>query len=127
VIKVRFLPAAEIEFLREVAYYAKARAGAGLRFQAAVQAAMFRAATHPLGGTPSFKETRSALVKDFPFSVVYRPSAHEVLVVAIAPSSKAPLLLGVSHRVTALTPQSRGRLAASRNSPITSDVRKREA
>ena len=73
-IKVRFLAAAEIEFLREVAYYSKARTGVGIRFQAAVQAAVSRAATHPLGGAPSHKETRSALIKGFPFSVVYRSS-----------------------------------------------------
>jgi toxin ParE1/3/4 len=90
VIKVRFLPAAEIELLREVAYYSKARSGAGVRFQAAVEAAVARAASHPLGGAPSFKETRSSLVKGFPFSVVYRPAAHEVLVVAIAPHRKRP-------------------------------------
>ena len=61
-IKVRFLPDAEIEFLREVEYYSKGRSGIGLRFQEAVQAAVSRAARHPLGGAPSFKETRSALV-----------------------------------------------------------------
>ena len=64
--KVRFLPAAEIEMLREVAYYSKARTGAGVRFQAAVEAAVLRARHHPLGGAPSFKETRSVLVKGFP-------------------------------------------------------------
>ena len=89
-IKVRFLPAAEIELLKEVTYYSKARKGTGLRFQAAVQAALSRAATHPLGGAPSFRETRSVLVKGFPFSVVYRPSQHELLVVAIAPHRKRP-------------------------------------
>lgn len=89
-IKVRFLPTAETELLREVAYYSKARTGTGIRFQAAVQAAVSRAATHPLGGAPSFKETRSFLVKGFPFSVVYRPSAQEVLVIAIAPHRKRP-------------------------------------
>ena len=89
-IKVRFLPAAEIELLKEVTYYSKARKGTGLRFQASVQAALSRAATHPLGGAPSFKETRSVLVKGFPFSVVYRPSQNELLVVAIAPHRKRP-------------------------------------
>jgi len=69
VIKVRVLPAAEIELLKEVSYYSKARTGTGLRFQTAVQAAVSRAATHPLGGAPSFKETRSILVKGFPFSI----------------------------------------------------------
>jgi toxin ParE1/3/4 len=90
VIKVRFLPAAEIELLKEVTYYSKARTGTGVRFQAAIEAAVSRAATHPLGGAPSFKETRSVLVKGFPFSVVYRPSEQELLVVAIAPHRKRP-------------------------------------
>lgn len=71
-IKVRFLPAAELELLKEVTYYSNARAGTGVRFQAAVEAVVARAATHPLGGAPSFKETRSFLVKGFPFSVVYQ-------------------------------------------------------
>lgn len=88
--RVRFLPAAEIELLREVAYYSKARAGTGIRFQAAVQTAVARAATHPLGGAPSFKETRSMLVKGFPFSIIYRASDREVLVVAVAPHRKRP-------------------------------------
>ncbi len=89
-IKVRFLPAAEIELLREVAYYSKARSGTGIRFQLAVQATVSRAASHPLGGAPSHRETRSMLVKGFPFSVVYRASEQEVLVVAIAPHRKRP-------------------------------------
>ena len=89
-IRVRFLPAAEFELLREVSYYSKARAGTAVRFQAAVEAAVALAAQHPLGGAPSYRETRSVLVKGFPFSVVYRPSAHELLVVAIAPHRKRP-------------------------------------
>ena len=89
-IKVRFLPAAEIELLKEVTYYSKGRTGTGVRFQAAIEAAVSRAATHPLGGAPSFSETRSVLVKGFPFSVVYRPSERELLVVAIAPHRKRP-------------------------------------
>jgi toxin ParE1/3/4 len=90
VIKARFLPAAELELLREVAYYSKTRSGVGLKFQAAVQAAVSRAARHPLGGAPSFKETRTMLVKGFPFSAVYRVSATELLVVAMAHHRKRP-------------------------------------
>ena len=89
-IRVRFLPQAELELLREVSYYSKARQGTGVRFQAAVEAAVARAATHPLGGAPSYNETRSVLVKGFPFSVVYRASQAEVLIVAIAPHRKRP-------------------------------------
>jgi toxin ParE1/3/4 len=90
VIKVSFLPAAEIELLKEVTYYSKGATGAGLRFQAAVEAAVSRVRTHPLGGAPSFKETRSVLVKGFPFSIVYRAWQDRLLVVAIAPHRKRP-------------------------------------
>jgi plasmid stabilization system protein ParE len=79
-----------MELLREVAYYSKASNGTGVRFQAAVEAAVALAARHPLGGAPSFRETRSVLVKGFPFSVVYRPSAQELLIVAVAPHRKDP-------------------------------------
>ena len=87
---VRFHPAAESELLREVEYYSEARSGAGVRFQAAVEVAVSLAARHPLGGAPSPNGTRSILVRGFPFSVVYRPSSQEVLVVAIAPHRKRP-------------------------------------
>ena len=87
---VRFLPAAELELLREVAYYAEVRNGTGVRFQASVEAAVSLAARHPLGGAPSFRETRSVLVKGFPFSVIYRASAQELLIVAVAPHRKDP-------------------------------------
>ena len=52
--RVRFLPAAELELLREVAYYSKAHAGTGIRFQAAVEAAVMRVVHHPSGGAASF-------------------------------------------------------------------------
>ncbi len=89
-IPVRFLPAAEAELLHEVEYYSNARAGTGIRFQAAVEASVERAARHPLGGAPSPKGTRSVLVKGFPFSIVYRVSDVELLVVAVAPHRQRP-------------------------------------
>lgn len=88
--KVRFLPAAELELLREVVYYSKARSGTGIRFNEAVRQAVLRAAHHPFGGAPSFRETRTMLVKGFPFSVVYRASDKELLVVAVAAHRKQP-------------------------------------
>jgi toxin ParE1/3/4 len=90
VIKVCFLPAAEVELLSEVAYYSKAREGTGLRFEEAVRTALSRVARYPHSGVPSYKDTRVALVKRFPFSVVYRPSVDEILVVAIALHRKRP-------------------------------------
>ena len=88
--KVRFLPAAELEFAKELAYYSKARSGAAERFEASVEAAAQMAKRHPQGGAPSFKGTRTFRIKGFPFSLVYRASEQEVLIVAIAPHSKKP-------------------------------------
>lgn len=87
---VRFLPEAEAELLHEVEYYSAARSGAGIRFQVAVEASLERALRHPLGGAPSPGVTRSVLVKGFPFSVIYRASDAEFLVVAIAPHKRRP-------------------------------------
>lgn len=87
---VRFLPEAEIELLHEVAYYSEARSGAGVRFEVAVEAAIERVRRHPLGGAPSDHGTRSVLIKGFPFSMVYRASAAEILVVAIAAHRRRP-------------------------------------
>jgi len=90
VIPVRVLPEAEAELLHEVGYYSNARTGTGVRFQAAVEASIQRASRHPMGGAPSHKETRSVLVKGFPFSVIYRASEAELLVVAVAPHRRRP-------------------------------------
>ena len=87
--RLRFLPAAEAELIREVTYYAKnGRPGTAMRFQSAVEGTCKMALRHPLGGAPSFKETRAYKVKGFPFLLVYRPSPSEVLVVALAPTSR---------------------------------------
>lgn len=87
---LRVLPEAEAELLHEVEYYSDARVGTGIRFQAAVEAALERALRHPMGGAPSPHGTRSMLIKGFPFSIVYRAKDAEVLVVAVAPHRRRP-------------------------------------
>jgi plasmid stabilization system protein ParE len=87
---VRFLPAARGELLREVAYYGDTAPGVGKRFAAAVEEAVGRASRYPLGGALCHHGTRSMLVRGFPFSVVYRASAREILVVAIAQHRREP-------------------------------------
>jgi toxin ParE1/3/4 len=91
--------------LHEVEYYSNARTGTGIRFQAAVEASLERAARHPLGGAPSPQGTRSVLVKGFPFSVVYRADERELLVVAIAPHRRRPGYW--QPRIGDITPASR--------------------
>ena len=87
--RLRFLPAAEADVIREVACYTKnGRPGTAARFQAAVEEASRMALHHPLGGAPSFMSTRATKLKGFPFLLIYRPSTSEVLVVALAHTSK---------------------------------------
>ncbi len=64
--RVRFVAAARLEFLAEVIYYNKERAGLGARFTAAVEEATARAAAFPLTGSPASKSTRRVFVRDFP-------------------------------------------------------------
>ena len=87
---LRFLPEAEAELLHEVEYYSDVRPGTGIRFQAAVEAALGHAMRHPSGGAPTGERTRGVLVKGFPFTVVYRATEGELLVVAVAPHRKRP-------------------------------------
>jgi plasmid stabilization system protein ParE len=52
--------------------------------------AVNKAAANPAGGAPSHSRARSRLVKDFPFSVVYRADASEVLIAAIIHHRRKP-------------------------------------
>lgn len=89
-IKVRFLPVAEAELLKEVAYYSNAQAGLGIRFQAEVETALAKVVANPSSGRPTARGTRSRIVKDFPFDIVYRAGPVELLVIAIAPHRRRP-------------------------------------
>ena len=89
-IKPRFLPAAEAELLKEVAYYSNVRDGLGIKFEDAVESAVNNAVSNPIGGDPSTKGTRSRLVKGFPFSVVFRASDTEILIVAVMHHRRKP-------------------------------------
>ncbi len=93
-IKTRFLPAAEAEFLKEVAYYSRARDGLGLKFEYAVESTVGKVVANLDVGTPAAKGTRSWPVKGFPFSVVYRVayqmSDSEILVIALMHHRRKP-------------------------------------
>jgi toxin ParE1/3/4 len=90
VIRPRFLPSAEAELLAEVAFYSDARQGLGVRFQAAVEVTLARALEHPTSGVAGRRSTRRLAIKGFPFFLIYRPAADELLVVAVAHQSRRP-------------------------------------
>lgn len=88
--RARFVAPAREEFLAEVDYYNQAQPGQGARFTAAVEEATARALAFPLAGSPSKKDTRLVIVKNFPFSIVYRPEADGIVVFAVAHQSRRP-------------------------------------
>lgn len=86
----RFLPQARQELLDEIRFYGSAQEGLGIRFERAVAEVVRRAVAYPDHGAPRLKDTRRLLVKGFPFSVIYRSTDDEVLIVAIADSRRKP-------------------------------------
>ena len=86
----RFLPQARKELLDEISYYGSVQEGLGVRFEKAIAEAVRRAVENPEHGASRSKNTRRLLVKSFPFSIIYRASDREVLIVAIADSRRMP-------------------------------------
>ena len=86
----QFIVPARREFLTEVVYYNGEEQGLGSRFAVAVEEATKRALAFPHTGSPASKNTRRVFVKDFPFSVVYRPDNEGIVIFAIAHHSRRP-------------------------------------
>mgnify|MGYP001588889475 FL=1 len=88
--RARFVSAARLEFLAEVTYYNKAQPDLGARFASAVEEAAARALAFPMAGTPSPSGTRRVIVKEFPFSLFYRPEADGIVIFAISHHARRP-------------------------------------
>jgi plasmid stabilization system protein ParE len=84
------LPSAKDEFFAAITYYNQARAGLGLRFVDAVEAAVSRALSLPDAGGPTIKSARRIPVKNFPYWLIYRPEPDGILIVAVAHQSRKP-------------------------------------
>jgi hypothetical protein len=88
--RARFIAAARLEFLAEVIYYSETQAGLGGRFTAAVEEAAARALAFPLAGSPYRSNTRRVLIKDFPFSLIYRPESEGIVIFAVVHHARHP-------------------------------------
>ena len=88
---VRLLPAAQAELDAAAAWYAaEGGATAALRWLTAFERAGRLLAAFPLIGTPAPRTTRLLRIKRFPYALVYRVGADELLVVAVAHDRRAP-------------------------------------
>ena len=76
--RAQFVARAREEFLADVAYYDQVQPGQGVRFAAAVEEATARALAFPLSGSTATPTIRRVIIKNLPFSIVYRPEADGV-------------------------------------------------
>lgn len=87
---VRFHDEARLELIGQVGYYEAAREGLGEAFNAEVEAAVEAAARSPDSGLQYNFGTLRAVLKRFPFSVVYVVLPNEIVILAIAHFRKRP-------------------------------------
>ena len=88
---LRNLKAAREEFTAAVAWYEEQRPGLGGEFfDAVVQATALIQAQHEIGTPSADRRTRRVLVQRFPYQVIYRLSADEIVIVAIAHLKRRP-------------------------------------
>jgi hypothetical protein len=86
----RFLEEAELEFHETVAYLDRQVAGLGDRFIDAVQATIDHVRTNPNVGSRISKMVRKAVLRRFPYNVLYVDDPQGIVIVAIAPHKRRP-------------------------------------
>lgn len=87
---LRFHGEALGEFAAQAVYYESKSKGLGEKFITAIEAATRIAREFPEMGAPFKHETRRVFPKKFPFSVVYRVFAEEIVILAVAPDARKP-------------------------------------
>ncbi len=87
---IRYLEAAEDEYLHELTYFTTISQQTGDHFYRAIQKAERFASELPAMGSTYKYGTRRVFPGDFKFSVVYLVRAEEVVVIAIAPFKRKP-------------------------------------
>ena len=88
--RVLFRPEAKAEALEAKAWYEAHVPGLGYEFARALEASVQSAARMPLAFPIIDGECRRVLMRRFPFSVVYRPGAKSLLVVAVLHHRREP-------------------------------------
>jgi plasmid stabilization system protein ParE len=87
---LRFHPQAEQEYLTSLAWYRDRSLVAALNFESAFEQAAERIRETPQRWPIYFRDFRRYILKQFPFSIVYRDFSSEVVVFAIAHGRRRP-------------------------------------
>lgn len=89
-IAVRFVDAAEEEFLAEVDRYAEVSPTLSSGLIEAVESALSRIAAFPKHGSPYESGTRRVVLQGFRYQLIYRVADEEAWIVAFAHHSRRP-------------------------------------
>jgi plasmid stabilization system protein ParE len=87
---VRLLPEARAEFDAAADWYEQQRPGLGVDFVARVRDVLQRIAGNPQMHGVVYKDVRKAVVARFPYVVLYREEAGEVVVIAVFHAARNP-------------------------------------
>jgi plasmid stabilization system protein ParE len=85
-----FRRAARTEFHRAADDYEKRRPGLGPKFLRNVQTTLDRIAVMPEMHRLVFRDARRAIVKDFPYCIIYRVEPKRVVILAIVHGKRHP-------------------------------------
>jgi plasmid stabilization system protein ParE len=90
VAEVRFHPEADEEYREALIWYQTRSPQSADRFEAEVERVAGEIAARPLMFPKYDDDHRFALLHYFPYSLVYRPTPDDILVVAVAHSHRRP-------------------------------------
>ena len=81
---------ARAEFDAAIDWYERQQLGLGFEFAKRVQAVFDRISATPEMHAKVYREVRKALVRQFPYSVYYRPRVDRVVVLAVFHNKRNP-------------------------------------
>ena len=90
ILPIRLLPEARVELNDAVDWYQRQRAGLGSKFFAQVQAVFNRIAANPQLHAQVYGPVRKAAVRRYPYVVLSREEAGEVVVISVFHTSRDP-------------------------------------
>jgi plasmid stabilization system protein ParE len=89
-VTVRFRPEAGAELLEAVEWYEGRGPGLGAEFLRSLDAAVALVQRNPLSYPLVFGNARRAVLRRFPYSLIYEPSGDDILVVACIHGRRDP-------------------------------------
>ena len=88
--RILFRPEAETELIESADWYESRGRGLGAEFLRALDAAISAIERQPLAYPTAFPGARRAVLRRFPYSVIYTVDDHEILIVACIHGRRDP-------------------------------------